>query len=121
MAEYHELNKNLEIHSDLLLQTGDAFRVADREAVELQLACDVKKAQTLLMIRTNPDLKSLTVDEKKAHVIVLCQAEIIAAAIAGSEVDSLKMRAKTVEGSLSALQSQVKLALADHTLDGRRT
>lgn len=121
MSEAFELHEQLQKHSDLMLQSQDEFRDANRKAVEADLRYKVASATALLAIRADKAFAGFTVDEKKAQVTTICQPEMIEAAIANSDVDVLKMRVKTVDASLSALQSQVKLLLADARMDGYRT
>lgn len=121
MAELHDIHRRLETHSELLLHDGDAYSDAIRAAADARNAYDVKKAQQTLVVRATKEFAGFTVAEKSAQVTELCREEMIAARIAEAMADGLKTRLRAVEASLSAVQSQARLALADQTLDKWRT
>jgi hypothetical protein len=121
MGEIPELNRRLVAHSEELMSTSHDYRIVAKKAVTARNALDIARAKTQLIVRADPVMSKWTVDEKKAQVTMMVEKEMVECHILEMQLESIKMRLRAVDSSLSSVQTQARLIIRDKDLDNYRT
>lgn len=121
MSDIPELNRRLVAHSEELMSGSHDYKIVAKKTVLARNAYDVAKAKAQLVVRTDPIMSKWIADEKKAQVTLMVEKEMVEYRISEAQLDAIAVRLKSVDSSLSSVQTQARLLKVDRDLDGYRT